>query len=418
MLMASTQLSCCVVRIESISDRPDKGGNMENKPLNGFRVLEFGGYISGPYASSLLNAMGAEVVKIEKPTGDEFRRQMNERSPYFIQYNAGKKSLAVDLKSPEGMEVVKSLVPKFDVVLENLRPGKLAALGLGPEACKKLNPQIVYTSVTGFGDDGPLRDRAAYDTIGQAFGGLYSLLSPQGNTALSGTILADLITGCMTTTGVLAALLGRAVTGRSSQVETSIMEAVSTITVDAMTQYFDTGLDPTLQSRHPQAQNFCVATASGENIAIHLSNSQQFWSRLCTAMERPELQDDPRFRNYLGREDNYLELAEVVKSAFCRRTFTDWEERLSRHDVPFAPVLTMSGYATHPQVAQLGIIGVPDQNTGTPLVRPPWRFDGVRPSRTGASPKIGEHTREIAREVISDDRLTDLINSGVLYAAL
>lgn len=222
---------------------------MQHKPLTGVRILELGGYISLPYATSMLCALGADVVKVEKPgAGDDFRRGDNDRSLYFIQHNAGKRSLSVDLKTPEGVALVKALIPRFDVLLENLRPGKLAAIGLSQAECAALRPNLVYGSLTGFGNGGPLAQRPAYDTIGQSFGGLYSLLSNAGSAQLSGTIFADLVTGLSTATGVLAALVGRATTGEGQHVETSIMEAVSTLTVDAMTQFFDTGQDPTRES--------------------------------------------------------------------------------------------------------------------------------------------------------------------------
>src|ERR687885_495737 len=138
-------------------------------PLTGIRVLELGAYISGPYAAAILGALGADVVKVEPPNGgDPFRRSIENDSLYFVQYNAGKRSIAVDLKRPEGIELVKALLPRFDVLIENSRPGKTASLGLGPEVCKAINPRLIYSSVSGFGDGGPLRDRAAYDSIGQS----------------------------------------------------------------------------------------------------------------------------------------------------------------------------------------------------------------------------------------------------------
>ena len=146
---------------------------MRSKPLTGIRVLEIGSYIALPYGGSLLRSLGADVVKVEPPRGEDFRRGINDQSTYFIQVNAGKRSLAVDLKKPEGLALVKALIPRFDVLLENLRPGKLDALGLSSQVCLELRPDLVYGSVNGFGNGGPLRDRPAYDTIGQAVGGLY-----------------------------------------------------------------------------------------------------------------------------------------------------------------------------------------------------------------------------------------------------
>lgn len=387
---------------------------MQHKPLEGIRVLELGGYISLPFATSFLCALGAEVVKVERPiVGEDFRRHQNDASPYFRQYNTGKRSLAVDLKRPEGIALVKALVPRFDVVLENMRPGKVAAMGLGPEDCRALRADLVYGSVTGFGNGGPLANRPAYDTIGQAFGGLYSLLGDEGHPQLAGGLNADLITGLSTATGVLAALVGKLRTGQPQLVETSIMEAVSVLATDGITQAFELGADPTRQSRHPQAQNFCVKTASGDFLAIHLSSSQKFWQSLCRAMERTDLAEDPRFAEYRPREANYFELAEIVEAEFERRTTEEWEKALTTEDVPFAPVLTMTGYVEHEQVDWLGM--VQPQDDGLALLRPPWRFDGERPDRPGVAPRVGADTRAVATEVYPADKVDELLAAGVLY---
>jgi crotonobetainyl-CoA:carnitine CoA-transferase CaiB-like acyl-CoA transferase len=389
---------------------------MQHKPLQNIRILELGGYISGPYGSSLLCALGADLVKVEKPgAGDDFRRGDNDRSPYFIQYNAGKRSLAVDLKDPEGVELVKALVPRFDVLLENMRAGKLDALGLSAEACRALRPDLIYTSVTGFGEGGPLRDRPAYDTIGQAFGGLYTMLGDAGSPQLSGTIFADLVTGLSTATGILAALVGRSTTGSGQHVQTSIMEAVSTITVDAFTQYFENAYaNPSRESRHPQAQNFCLPTSSGEFVAVHLSSSQKFWKSLCAAIDRPELFDDSRFHTYRARTASYFELVPLLEEEFVKRSYEEWEQILTRHDVPFAPVHTMDTWRKDPQVDWLELIE--PEKDGVSLVRPPWRFDGARPEREPHAPRVGEHTREIAAEVYDAARIEQLLGSGILFA--
>lgn len=387
---------------------------MQHKPLEGIRILEIGGYIALPYGTSMLCALGAEVVKIEKPVvGEDFRRHLNEKSPYFRQYNTGKRSLAVDLKSQEGVDLVKGLIPHFDVVLENLRPGKVAAMGLGLEDCRALRADIIYGSVTGFGSTGPLADRPAYDTIGHAFGGLYSIFGDEGNPQLAGGLSADLITGMATCTGVLAAIVGRQNTGKSQYVKTSIMEAVSVLTADSMAQLFELGHNPTRTSRHPQAQNFCVNTASGESMAVHLSSSQKFWGSLCKSMDRMDLLEDPRFGEYRPREANYFELVPIVAAEFLKRPYAEWEAILTANDVPFAPVLTMSGYREHPQVEHLGMFE--PQEDGLPLVRPPWTFDGERPDRAGTAPRVGGDSRAVAAEVLSEDQIDGLIASGVLF---
>ncbi len=387
---------------------------MHHQPLAGIRILEFGGYISAPYGTSLLCALGADVVKIERPgAGDDFRRRQDDRSLYFVQYNAGKRSLAVDLKDPEGVELVKSLVPRFDVVVENMRPGKLAALGLGPEECLALRPGLVYTSVTGFGEGGPLSQRAAYDTIGQAFGGLYSVLGDAGRPQLSGAIFGDLVTGLTTAMGVLAALVGRSVSEGGQVVQTSIMEAVSTVTIDAMTQYFDNGrTNPSRQTRHPQALNCVVQTSTGDYLAVHLSSSQKFWASLAAAIGHPELVHDPRFVDYPARTRNYVDLVPILEREFARCASHEWETILTTYDVPFAPVLEMDSWMAHPQVQWLEL--VEPEHDGVSLLRPPWRFNGERPAREAVAPRVGADTVTIAAEVYGDERIEKLLATGVL----
>lgn len=391
---------------------------MQNKPLTGIRVLEFGGYIAAPYATSILAALGADVVKVERPvTGEDFRRGMNDQSPYFIQYNGGKRSLAVDLKTPEGIALVKELIPKFDVIVENIRPGKMDALGLGKSDCALLRPDLVYVSVTGFGNGGPLAQRPAYDMIGQAFGGIISVLSDAGNMGATGTCLADLVTGLSTATGVMAALVGRARTSGAQHVETSIAEAVSAITVDAVTQLFENPLvDPSRQTRHPQALTFCLKTAGPEFITVHVSSSQKFFESLIQAIEHPELKDDPRFATYTARVEHYFELAPIIAEAFLTKPAAEWERRLIECDVPFSPVNTISQLRTDPQMQWLDLYE-PERN-GVTQVRPPWRFDGVRPARDVPAPKVGQHSRELAAEVYGAAQIDHLIDEGILFAAV
>lgn len=388
---------------------------MPDKPLTGIRVLEFGGYISGPYAASFLGSLGADVIKIERPgAGDDFRRGVDAESLYFRQYNTGKRSLAVDLKSTEGIELIRALVPTCDVVLENLRPGKMAALGLGRDELAALKPDLVYASITGFGEGGPMSARPAYDMIGQSFAGLVHTLSDKDDSRLTGTCLADLITGLSTATGILAALVGRGATGRGQHLSTSITEAVSTLTADAITQLFDTGTAPTRQSRHPQAQNFCLKTASNDFIVLHLSSSQKFWESLVAAMGRPELLEDTRFTTYDDRMEHYFDLERILDGEFMLRAAADWEKLLIDHDVPFAPVLSVQGYYEHPQVRWLDVFE--PERRGLALTRVPWRFDGERPAREGEAPRVGEHSAAIAAEVLGDERATALLGSGVLFS--
>ncbi|MGC4250921.1 MAG: CaiB/BaiF CoA-transferase family protein [Sphingobium sp.] len=382
---------------------------MSARPLEGIRILEVGAYISAPYATSLLSALGAEVVKVEPPvSGDPFRRGMGAKSAYFVQYNAGKKSIAVNLKDPAGVRLIKALLPRFDAMLENYRPGKLAALGLGADECKAINPNLIYASVSGFGSGGPLRDRPAYDTIGQSISGFYSIMNDRDAPRLTGTCIADMITGLTCATGLVAALLGRErdPERKGMSMETSLYEAMSTLTIDALTQLSETGQTPVRDSRHPQAQNFCLKTADGGAIAIHLSSSQKFWENLARAIGREELIADPLFSTFFSRAENYPALVAIMEQAFRGLSQAELETRLTEADVPFAPVLTAAEVARHPQTEWLQLLG--RSNEDMMLVRPPWRFDGERPSRDAPTPQIGEHGREIAAEVLTPEELDRL----------
>ena len=386
-------------------------------PLSGFRVLELGAYISGPYAGAILGSLGADVVKVEPPQGgDAFRRNVGTGSPYFAQYNAGKRSIAIDLKKPEGIALVKALLPRFDVVIENSRPGKMAQLGLGPEDCKAVNPEIIYASVSGFGDSGPLRDHAAYDSMGQSIGGYYSIMNDPAQARLTGTCIADLVTGMVNAMGIMAALAGRGNgNGGGTVMKTSLVEAMSTVTIDAMTQYYEMGESPTRQTRHPQAQNFCLLTSSGDSITLHLSSSEKFWRCLVAAMERPDLLQDARFTRYGDRMANFWDLKPIVEAEFLKRSRADWEHRLTVEDVPFAPVLTMQEVAEHEQTTHLELIETADD--GHVLVRPPWRINDARPHRSSPTPVVGEHTVEVASEVLEQRAIADLLAARVIMQA-
>lgn len=385
-------------------------------PLEGIRVLEIAAYISGPYSGSLLAALGAEVVKIEPPEGEAFRIGQGTGSPFFAQYNAGKKSVAVNLKSPEGVALVRDMVSQFDVLIENMRPGKLAALGLGAEACRTINPGLVYASVSGFGSGGPWRDRPAYDSIGQALGGVYTIMNDADDVRLTGTCIADLITAISTTVGILAALVGRGPRGNGGgvQLETSVFEAMSTLTIDAMTQALYADIDPIRETRHPQAQNFCLKTASGDYIVMHLSSSQKFWRALMNAVGEPGLADDPVFATYASRVDpaHFAMIKAMLEKEFAKLPRDEWERRLTAADVPFAPALTMREIVDHPQMRWLNMLG--GEASGHRLVNPPWRLDGARPDRMPRVPEIGEDTRSVVAEFVGADRVEALAASGAI----
>lgn len=391
----------------------------KTQPLSGIRVLDFGAFVAGPYAGTILASLGAEVVKVEPVRGgDAFRRGLGTQDPFFTQMNAGKKSLSVDLKHPEGVALIKALVPDFDVLIENSRPGVMDRLGLGADVLRKINPKLVYSSVSGFGDGGPWKDRAAFDTIGLSAIGFNSIMSDEGNPRLAGTCIGDLATALVSVIGIVAALTGRfrSEEGTGAEVKSSLMEAMTTITIDAMTQAFQTGKNPSRESRHPAGNTFCLKTSDGGAMSVHLSSSQKFWEGFLKAMGREDLNEDPRFSVYAQRVANYFELRPIVEAEFLKHDRDTWEEKLSAADVPHTPVYAALEVPEHPQMQWLDMYE-PARADGLRLVKAPWRFDDQRAGKSQGAPELGQNTREVALKVLSEEDVERLLGSGVLVQA-
>lgn len=356
------------------------------------------------------------MIKIERPnTGDDFRRNLGSQSPYFIQYNSGKKSFSVDLKSPAGVSLIRSLLPDVDVLVENLRPGKLEHVGLGSRECMEVNPRLVYASITGFGEGGPRANAPSYDTIGQAFSGLYSILGDEDNPQLSGIPLADLFTAVTAATGILASLVRVERIGQGQHLQTSIAEALTALTIDSFSQAHEDGdvKDPVRTSRHPQAQNFSLRASDGVSIAIHLSSSESFWTSFCEAIGQPALAHDERFKDYFSRVENYSVLERIVGDSLVAHPRDYWLERLSEYDVPHSEVHTIKSWLRDPQVEWLDVL---EKDASLPLVRAPWRFDGVRPGRSTKTPIVGQDTLSLAAKLVDAEVLDSLVSSGTLFA--
>jgi crotonobetainyl-CoA:carnitine CoA-transferase CaiB-like acyl-CoA transferase len=386
-----------------------------NRPLKGIRVLDFGAFIAGPYAAEIMSMLGADVVKVEPiGSGDPFRRGEGTASPYFVQANAGKKSIAVNLKTPEGRDLIKLLLPKFDVLIENSRPGVMDRLGIGPDVVRAINPSMIYASASGFGDSGPWRDRAAYDTMGLSMSGFLSLMSAQDDLQLAGTCIGDLTTGLVMALGIVATLVGREqdVARSGAVIQTSLLEAMTTMTIDALTQMFESGERPHRESRHPAANSFCLRTADAGYFTVHLSSSAKFWNAFLDAMDHPGFGNDPRFATYVARRANYFELRNLVETEFLKRDKAEWERRLIEADVPFAPVVSVDELPDNEQMKWLDMFE--DERQGQRLVKSPWRINGYRPGKPHWAPDVGANSCEVALEVIPTHAVDDLIRRGIL----
>lgn len=370
--------------------------------LDGIRVVELANYVSGPYAGMMLADFGAEVIKIEVPgTGDPFRGWGTvDYSPTFGSVNRSKKSVALDLKTETGKASAAKLIATADIVIENFRPGTLERLGLGYEEMRAGNPGLIWCSITGFGNLGALADRPGYDTVGQAMGGLLSVLTDMDAPKPMGISFSDHLAGMVAANGILAALQARHRTGKGQRVDTSLLEATVSFIGENAARFFENGKAPNRATRTHTAQVYAFVAGDGKPFVVHLSSPEKFWKGLVRVAGHPEWLEDPRFSSRKVRQKNYDALHGLLGAVFATKEREHWLRRLTEEDVPSGPIYDFAEVFADPQVEKLGMrVRVPHPKLGAvDLVR-----NGVRLSETPvridrASPELGEHNREILGE--------------------
>lgn len=390
--------------------------------LDGVTILEVADYITGPYAGQLLADMGAEVVKIEKrPNGDPFRGFGREagREGYdtgFLALNRNKKSLTLNLASPEGQEIFRDLAREATVIIENHRPGQMKRWGLDYDTIQRTNPGIVYCSISGFGQDGPYRDLPGYDTLGVGMGGLLSLLTDMEAPVPSRFTFADHLTGVFAAYGILGALYSRAATGRGQRVETSLLQSIVSFVQGPAARYLTNGQTPPREAERPNMAAAFVAQ-DGKPLVFHLSSPPKFWEGLTVAIGKPELQEDPRFQRRADRIRNYDALHRICQDVFATAPRQHWIDELRRLDVPCGPLYDIGEVFADPQVQHLGMaVEVEHAKMGkvrlsaNPVV---LRNTGIR--YESAPPLLGEHTNEILVRLGCDaTRIADLAERGIV----
>ncbi|MFN2645805.1 MAG: CaiB/BaiF CoA transferase family protein [Burkholderiales bacterium] len=387
--------------------------------LQGIKIIEVANYITGPYASMLLADLGAEVIKVEIPgTGDPFRGWGgNGYTPTFCSINRNKQSLSLNVQKPAGKDVFRRLAKKADVVIENLRPGVLDELGLGYDAITAQNPRIIYCSISGYGADGPYRDRPGYDTIGQAMSGLLGVLTDMDAPRPVGSSLSDLLTGMFACYAVQGALFSRERTGRGQKVETSLLQASIAFGAENAVRYLATDAIPKRTTRVHLAQVYCGVSSDGLPIAIHLSSPPKFWQALADVMGRPELKTDPRFAKIEGRIANYVALDPIIRD-WCRsKRREELLDVLTGNDIPAAPILDMKEVFEDPQTRHLGMrVEIPHPKMGTVrLVGSAVRMSATPPEMRMAPPMMGEHTQHVLDDIGYDEKaIEELRKAGVI----
>ena len=400
-----------------------------DRPLSGVRVTGLEQYIAGPYCTMLLADTGAEVIKIERPGGGDPRRQMppfaekdgRKKGAGFMGYNRNKKSLCLNLRDPKGQEVFRKLVASSDVVVENLRPGSMAKLGLGHREMRRMNPQLVWAIISGFGQldgyRGPYSDRPAFDIVAEAMSGMMNLVGYDDKPP-SGTVygMADIVSGIIAAYGVLQALFMRQRTGRGQLVDSAMLDNLLSLNETMVTLYSVAGQE---QKRGVPTVFFprgAYQTKDGY-LAVHVPDNI-IWKRFCEVMERSDLIDDERSATSPARAQNYGFLDPIISEFMATMTRDEAVGKFNAHGVPVAPVYTAEDVFADPHIEARGMLmPIDDPEVGT------YRFARTAPMLEenaelprNPAPALGQHTREILEGLLdySSSEVDALRDHGVV----
>jgi crotonobetainyl-CoA:carnitine CoA-transferase CaiB-like acyl-CoA transferase len=376
-------------------------------PLAGLLVADLTQNVAGPYCTQILGDMGAQVVKVERPgRGDDARAwappYWGNESAAFTSVNRNKRSLAVDMKAPEGRAILERLVVRADILVQSLRAGAIEELGLGWPEAQRLNPRLVYCSITAFGTEGPYRDRPGYDPLMQAYGGIMSVTGhPDGPPARVPVSLVDMGTGMWAVTAILAALRERDRTGHGVNVTTALFDTALAWTTFQMTNYLASGDVPAPQGSGTPMIAPYEAFPSRDAWVMIGAASDALFTKWCHALGLPALPDDPRFASNPARVKNRGALFETLAAVTRTLSTDELLARLQQAGVPSAPILTLDRVAAEPQTEASGML-VPFKHPRLPDYRAvglPIKWDGERPGVSRVAPLLGEHTAEVLAEL-------------------
>ena len=390
--------------------------------LDKIKVVDLTRTLAGPFCTMLMGDMGADVVKIEEPAaGDETRKWtpfVNGESTQFLTFNRNKRSLAIDLKAPEGLKIVKDLAADADVVIESFRAGTLERLGLGYEEIKKINPGVVYCSISGYGRTGPMADMPGYDLLIQAYSGLMSLTGdPDGSPLRIGFSLVDLFTGMMAYGTILTALRQKDQTGKGQWVEAALLDGqVAALSYHA-TGFMGTGVEPTrMGSGHPSLVPYQAFTSSNGQFIIGCAN-QGLWERMARAIGQDQMLDDPRYTTNTDRVDHRAECIGELNAVFGQNTTDHWVDLIVEAGVPCGPINTVSDVVSNPQVLARNMIAEVEHPNIPNLKFPnsPLKLTDSPATIRRVPPLLGQHNDEVLEEAgYSAEKIADLKERGVI----
>lgn len=390
-------------------------------PLEGIKVLDLSHALAGPFCSTMLADYGAQVIKIEPPGLGDIARAWGTPLPggetdYFVSLHRNKQGMVLDLKHPQGKETFLRLVEHCDVVLENYRAGALARLGLDYETARKRNPGIIYCSISGFGQDGPYRDRPALDLILQAESGMISVTGEAGgHGARAGVSIADLTAGMNAAFGIMLALRAREKSGIGQAIDVSMMEGQLALLGTMIANYCATGEVPAPMGTAYKAllpyQTFQTRT---RDLALAVG-SEKLWKIFCPAIGCPELADDPRFNSNGARNRNRAALVEKLQQTFLTRSYEEWEALLSKHGIPVGAINNLAQVVEHAQVkARRSIVEIDHPRAGRMrVVGMPVRLSATPGAIRAPSPALGEHTAAVLGKLLGmDSREIDALRAA------
>lgn len=404
-----------------MNDQPGTG----EKALSDLRVLDLTRVLAGPWCTQNLADLGADVIKVERPgSGDDTRhwgppflkdRDGNETSEtaYYLAANRGKRSVTLDISAAEGQAIVRKLAAVCDVVVENYKVGQLAKYGLDYESLAAVNPRLIYCSITGFGQDGPYKDRAGYDFIIQGMGGFMSITGerddlPGGGPQKAGVAVSDLMTGMYATVAILAAVVQRARTGVGQRIDMALLDTLVSMLANMNTNYLTTGRAPgRVGNAHPNIVPYQVFAASDGHVIVGVGNDRQY-AKFCEIAGRADLATDPRFARNADRVRNRNILIPLLEQAVRERPAAFWAEQLERAGVPCGPINSIAQALSDPQIVARGLnVELPHPLAGSvSLVGTPMRMSASPPALERAPPTLGQHTDEVLRELAGIDAET------------
>jgi len=399
--------------------------------LSHIKVLDLSRIMAGPWVTQMLADFGADVVKIERPgTGDDTRSwgppfltasdgSDTQESGYYLSVNRGKRSLTLNIDKPEGQAVVRRLAARSDILLENFKLGTLARYGLGYDELSRINPRLIYCSITGFGQTGPMAPKVAYDFLIQAMGGLMSITGeadgrPGGGPQKVGIPILDLMTGMYGAVSVLAALANREVTGRGEFIDLAMLDVQTAVLSNQAMNYLLSGRTPKRQgNRHPNIQPQDVFKCRDGDVVLAVGNDGQF-AKMCAALGHPELGSDPRFVKNADRVRNMPDLMACIEGIFAQWTRADLVDALEKAGVPCGPINSVAEVFEQEQIKHRGMrMDLPHPRSGTvPSVANPVRFQNAPINYERAPPLLGQHSDEILREAGYSDVDIEKLRSG------